>query len=119
MGTCVVVVEDEPSVLEMLRDLLTMNGYSVVPVSYPELVHTIDPDLHPDVFLLDVMLPGMSGVELAAQLRTCGFEETPMIAMSASPLMLELAAASKLFRQTVAKPFDITKLLDAIVASAA
>lgn len=119
MGTCIVVVEDEPSVLEMLQDVLQGNGLSVVPVPYPELVHTIDSGVHPDLFLLDVMLPGMSGVELAAQLRRCGFAHTPMIAMSASPLMLEVAAASDLFDGTLSKPFDLSKLLGLVSRYAA
>lgn len=111
MPTRVVVIEDEPAVLQMLQDFLQGNGYTVIPVPFPEMVYTIEPQLRPDLFLVDVMLPGMSGVELAQQLRASGFAHTPMIAMSASPLMLQVAAESKLFQGTLAKPFDLSNLL--------
>ncbi len=113
------VVEDEPSVLEMLQEVLQGHGFCVVGVPYPELVHTIDAGLQPDLFLVDVMLPGMSGIELAAQLRACGFSDTPIIAMSASPLLLEVAAGSNLFQGVLAKPFDLSKLLDYVARYAA
>jgi DNA-binding response OmpR family regulator len=118
-STVVVVIEDEPSVLKMLEDVLRHHGCTVIGFPYPEMVHTLGDDIHPDVFLVDVMLPGMSGVELAAQLRECGFANTPMIAMSASPLLLAVAAGSDLFDSTIAKPFDLSYLLDSIARFAA
>lgn len=117
--TSIVVVEDEPSVLEMLREVLQAQGFSVIAVPYPELAHTIESDVHPAVFLLDMMLPGISGIELAAQLRKSGFPHTPMIAMSASPLLLEVANGSALFEATLAKPFDLSKLIDCVTRYAA
>ena len=60
----------------------------------------------------------MSGVELAAQLQQSPYREIPMLAISASPLMLELAKSSHLFVDTVAKPFDVRTFLDAVDRSA-
>lgn len=111
MSGCVVVVEDEPTVLEMLEDILQGYGFAVVGVPFPEQVHDIDSNMRPDLFLVDVMLPGMSGVELVAQLRQTDYPHTPMIAMSASPLMLKVAVDSHLFQGTLSKPFDLAKLL--------
>lgn len=69
---------------------------------------------HPDVFLLDLMLPGMSGIDLARRLRDLGYLREPMIAMSASPRMLNAANRSGLFQETLAKPFDLSTLLDTV-----
>jgi CheY-like chemotaxis protein len=78
------------------------------------MVFTIDAAVSPALFLVDVMLPGMSGIELAEQLRAGGFARTPMIAMSASPGMLRAAAESRLFQEILPKPFDLTTLLDCV-----
>ena len=59
------------------------------------------------------MLPGMSGIEVAGQLRTRGFT-TPIIGISASRLMLEVATGSGLFDDIVYKPFDLHELVDCI-----
>ena len=110
----IVVVEDEVGVRELLRDLLEMEGFSVLDASDPARVEEIDFDLQPELFLIDVMLPGMSGIELAEQLRRSAFPSTPMIAMSASWVMVKAAAESGLFQESLEKPFDIVRLLDCI-----
>lgn len=108
---CVVVVEDEPELLQMLRDVLEVEGFKVIGVARPELAQTAVTASQPDLFLIDVMLPGMSGIELAASLREADHAETPMIAMSASSFMYKLASESGLFQDSIRKPFDVAVLL--------
>lgn len=116
MNSHVVVVEDEPDLLALLRDLLESSGFSVTGVSQPNLVPSPESGADPALFLIDLMLPGMSGIELAAQLREQGYSSTPMIAMSASRLMLEIASSSNLFDRMLPKPFDVSMLLDCVEA---
>jgi CheY-like chemotaxis protein len=113
---CIVVVEDEPDILHVLRDVLELEGFQVVGVPRPELVQTAVGAVAPDLFLIDVMLPGMSGIELAEQLRASGHGETPMVAMSASRLMSDIAEESGVFQATVDKPFDLPALLSCVEA---
>lgn len=68
----------------------------------------------PDLFLIDIMLPEMDGITLARRIQDEGFTSTPMIAMSASVLMRQVAEASGLFEHTLSKPFDITEFLQTI-----
>lgn len=110
MVRCIVVVEDEPDVLSLIRDLLELDGYRVVGVETPELALTALGGIVPDLFLIDMMLPKMSGIELATQLRAQGYPTTPMVGMSASRLMTQLAAQSPNFSQVMAKPFEIHTL---------
>lgn len=109
----VVVVEDEPFVQELLRDVLEPEGFSVVAVSHPDALH-IDPADDVDLILIDLMLPTRSGVKLAGQLRANGFAHTPIVAISASQIMLHVAAESGLFQGTLSKPFDLNLLLDCV-----
>ncbi|GAC1405113.1 MAG: hypothetical protein NVSMB52_18930 [Chloroflexota bacterium] len=111
-GETIIVIEDEPAILAMMREMLQEEGYAVIGVAHPRDVPTIDEDLRPALLFVDLMLPQISGITLARELREDGFPETPMIAMSASSTMLESAAKSKLFQKTLAKPFDVSQLLD-------
>jgi CheY-like chemotaxis protein len=119
MNGCVVVVDDEPDILDVVRDILEMEGFHVVAVARPEAAEHAAQAETPAVFLMDIMMPSMSGIELARSLREGGFPETPMIAMSASPAMCEAAARSGVFEHAIAKPFDISTLIDCVEMYAA
>ena len=114
MGLCIAVIEDETPLLQMLCDLLEADGFSVVFADHPDQVHTLVADLRPDLFLIDLMLPGSNGIELAQHLRGRGFVDTPMIAMSASRAMTRAASKSGLFQETIYKPFDVATVLGCI-----
>jgi CheY-like chemotaxis protein len=110
----VVVIEDEPDILALLRDLLEMEGFRVVSVKDPHVLESSVASVEPDLFLVDIMLQGTSGIEVAERLRGSGFGDTPMIAMSASQLMRRLASESGLFQEALDKPFDIPVLLECV-----
>jgi DNA-binding response OmpR family regulator len=110
----IVVVEDETPVLEMLTEFLRADGFSVLGFEHPDQMREFDEEQRPDLFIIDLMLPGRDGIEVAKQLRTEGFEDTPMIAMSASRALTETASDSGLFQETIYKPFDLSTLLDCV-----
>src|SRR5450759_5264058 len=111
----VVVVDDEPHVLDLICSLLEDEGYSVVCLSHPVMTEDLKGrDPQPHLFMLDIMLPTMSGIQLARRLRQHEYKDTPMIAMSASSSMLQLAEQSALFQHFLGKPFDLDALLQAV-----
>lgn len=114
MSACIAVVDDELPVLEMLRDLLEGGGFDVVAFDHPDSVTELDSRVRPALFIIDLMLPGSTGIELAERLRIAGFADTPMIAMSASKAMTQMASRSGLFQDTLYKPFDLSVLLDCV-----
>lgn len=111
MSARIIVVEDEPEVLDLIGDVLAMREFTVIGVPSPAVVREVIDAHHPALVLLDMMLPGMSGVELALQLRETVAACPPMIALSASRLMLGLAKNSGHFVAAISKPFDIETLL--------
>ena len=69
MATSVLIVEDEPEIREMLNFSLTRAGFTVIEAATGEMaLQRLDTDL-PDILIVEWMLPGMSGVELAKRIR--------------------------------------------------
>lgn len=119
MAGIIVVVDDESEILELVSVLLREEGYEVLSLGDPGLVADLTADVHPCLYLLDLMLPTMSGIELARQLRGDGHAEIHMIAMSASGGLLSSARTTGLFDGTLSKPFELLDLLDMVERYAA
>lgn len=112
--TTVLVVDDEPSVRSLLRDVLELDGYDVVEAADGEQALGAVEKSVPDFVILDIMMPGMSGLEVLRRLRV----EHPVTDL---PIMLLTAATdddttwagwtsgASVF---LPKPFDPGNLLD-------
>lgn len=77
----VMVVDDEPSILRLVRAKLQADGYAVVTVDGGEQALQHMEDQHPDLIVLDVMMPGMDGFETLRRIRAQ--HETPVILLTA------------------------------------
>jgi DNA-binding response OmpR family regulator len=108
----IIVVEDEPIVLNMVQEILEEQGYEVIGAATPSELDHLMGDIDPQLVLVDMMLPEESGMQLAQRLRESYFPHTAMVAMSADRLTLLFASRSGLFQGTVAKPFEISTLLE-------
>jgi len=66
----ILVVEDQPELAQLIRYLLQPAGYAVTVATDPQAALTcLPPGVHPDLLLSDVVMPGMTGPELADRLR--------------------------------------------------
>ena len=80
MGTRVLLVEDDERIRQALGLALADEGYDVVETATgEEALEVVDPDL--DVVLLDLMLPGIDGIEVCSTLRSRG--DLPIIIATA------------------------------------
>ena len=79
--TRVLVVDDEPQILRALRINLSVRGYEVITVGCGGDALRAAADHRPDVVVLDLGLPDMSGIEVLGGLR--GWLSTPVIVLSA------------------------------------
>jgi CheY-like chemotaxis protein len=82
------VVDDDPVVLNLVQIRLKTGGHRVISASDPdEALRVVEERGLPDVAVLDVSLPGMSGLELLAQLRERpGAEQLPAIFVASALL---------------------------------
>lgn len=76
------VVDDDVSVGKLLRAIFDRDGWEVTSATSGEECLTMVRDAPPDVIVLDNMMPGLTGVETARQLRQDGFDK-PIVLFSA------------------------------------
>lgn len=62
----ILVVDDDPQLLEITREFLELDGYLVKTLGGPFGTAAAVMSFHPDLILLDVNMPGLSGDQLAA-----------------------------------------------------
>src|SRR5690554_7007806 len=68
-GKTVLIVDDESAIREMIAVALEMADYDYLEAEDARQAHALIVDKQPDLILLDWMLPGTSGVELARRLK--------------------------------------------------
>ena len=114
----ILVVDDDPAIREMIRLMLTRDGYEV-----QEAGNTLDArqtiaKQPPDLVLLDWMMPGQSGFEFARALhRDSAHKQIPVIMLTARDQEEDKVAALEAGADDyVAKPFSVSELLARIKA---
>jgi two-component system OmpR family response regulator len=100
----ILIVDDEPDILEVLSERLIEAGYDVHPVQAS--VDAVDAAVafSPDVILLDLVMPRMMGDAVLEALRSAGVR-APIIAMSGRSTRPRAG-----FFAVVGKPFDMQQL---------
>ena len=69
MSGRVLLIEDEPNIAEAIRFILSRDGWEVTVEENGALALPRVADVKPDLVILDLMLPGMSGLEILSSLR--------------------------------------------------
>ncbi|MCQ4323140.1 phosphate regulon transcriptional regulator PhoB [Stutzerimonas stutzeri] len=83
-GKCILIVDDEAPIREMIVVALEMAGYECLEAENVQQAHALTLDRQPDLILLDWMLPGTSGIELARRLKRDEMTaNTPIIMLTA------------------------------------
>jgi len=116
----ILVIEDEPSVAIALRDSLESEGYQVQTAKDGSeglrLASVNAGDDGPELIILDLMLPKISGLEVCQRLRRAGVE-TPVIMLTARGAASDAAFGLKLGADDyIPKPFDVGELLARVEA---
>ncbi|SFK99926.1 Response regulator receiver domain-containing protein [Mesorhizobium albiziae] len=111
----VAVVEDDPSMRRSVRRLLNAYGFAVEEFPSAEAFLGRDPDSCAECVVLDIHLPGMSGLELRSRLTAAG-SPLPVIFFTAiDDDAVRIAALQLGCVAFLRKPFPAELLIDAII----
>lgn len=113
----VLVVDDDPVIVNLLQVNFEIEGYDVLAATGGEAGLAQARMGHPDVIVLDVMMPGMDGLEVARRLRDD--EETksiPIILLSAKAQSADIQGGLEVADDYVTKPFEPLELLERVKA---
>jgi two-component system, OmpR family, response regulator MprA len=111
----ILIIEDDEGIVRVLRRALSYEGYTVDTALDGENGLYIARDHHPDLVILDLMLPGMDGIEVCQRLRSGG--SVPILMLTAKDAIQDrvqgLDAGADDY---MTKPFELDELLARIRA---
>jgi DNA-binding response OmpR family regulator len=111
----ILVVEDEPNISQTLRYNLTREGYEVSEAATGTAAVELARQRHPDLILLDLMLPEMTGLEVCRLLRA--EMSTPILMLTAKASELDKVVGLQVGADDyVTKPFSLNELLARVAA---
>ena len=106
----ILIVDDEPSITEFVSYAMQKEGYLTEIASDGEEALRKIEQQHFDLFILDIMLPGIDGCELCRRIRTK--MSTPILFLSARDTELNIVVGLELGADDyLAKPFGVRELL--------
>jgi DNA-binding response OmpR family regulator len=107
----VLIADDEAQVRELLRHFLTREGYLVSTVETGRQAIDTVTTFQPDVILVDMVMPGLSGADVLIALRQAGVT-VPVILISAYDVIV-----GEGFFRVLSKPFNLRTMAEAVAAA--
>jgi DNA-binding response OmpR family regulator len=116
MGRHVLLIEDEPNIIEAIRFLLSRDGWQVDTHSNGHDAADVIRATQPDLVILDVMLPGKSGFDILTEMRSSpDMLELPVLMLTARGQSRDREMAEKAgVSRFMTKPFSNAEVLDAV-----
>lgn len=112
----ILICDDDPVILRLLQVNLELEGYEVVSAHHGEEAVRLAAIEHPDLVILDIMMPRMDGYEAVKEIKSN--EETrniPVLFLSARAQQADIEKGRAYgVIDYLTKPFDPTELLDVI-----
>ncbi len=91
---CILVVDDESAIADTMSEILSRSGYLAIPTYDAEQALETALITPPELLITDVMLPGMSGIELAITIRRI-FPDCKILLCSGQAIALHLLASAR------------------------
>jgi DNA-binding response OmpR family regulator len=112
MSKRILVVEDNALMLEVLVYILASNGYEVYTLSNGVEVFNNIKKIHPDLVIIDLVLPGIAGTEICQLIKlNATTQHLPVIMCSGDDIQAEIFNRRGAPDDVLQKPFDINSLI--------
>jgi len=114
----VVVAEDDEPIAVLLRDAVNDEpGYQTVVVHDGAMLIDTVRQVHADLLILDIMMPGLNGFEIYDKVREDpDIRNMPVLFVSAAVTQFEDEIKKRSITDVISKPFDLNDLLDRVRA---
>ncbi len=110
------IAEDDDHTREALREVLTMEGFDVLPASDGQQAYDFFREQRPDFVCLDVMMPGLNGYEVCKRIRRMD-EEVPILFLTAKAEEIDAVLGLELGADDyMTKPFGVKEIIARIRA---
>ena len=112
----ILIVEDNDKNMKLVRDVLQAKGYATIEAGTGEEGVRLAAERLPDLVLMDIQLPGISGIEALARLRANpATARTPVVAVTASVMQHDRVLITEAgFDAYVGKPISLREFLDTV-----
>ncbi|TPQ42565.1 hybrid sensor histidine kinase/response regulator [Bradyrhizobium guangdongense] len=111
----ILVTDDDPVHRDLLREVLAPLGFILLSATDGPGCIALAQHCRPDLFLLDISMPGMDGWKVAETLRADGHHQARILMVSASALEAHGTPLAQTFHDGyLMKPIDIPKLLETV-----
>ena len=115
MNARILVVDDEPDIRVLLKDILEDEGYIVDVAEHARAANEIRRQIDPDLVLLDIWMPEVDGVTLLKQWKSSGEDRCPVVMMSGHGTVETAVEATRYGAiDFVEKPLSMAKLLNTV-----
>jgi DNA-binding response OmpR family regulator len=113
MADLVLIVEDEDDIRELLEYNLKQEGFEVFSIVRGDLAFDAIKQKNPQLVLLDLMLPGMTGIEICKKVRSdAQIKSMPIIMVTAKDTESDIVVGLELGADDyIAKPFSPKELI--------
>ena len=110
----IVIGEDDEPIATLLRDSINdEDGYQSVVVSDGALVIETVRQVHADLLILDIMMPGLNGFEVFDRVRAdTDIRDMPVLFVSAATTQYDKDFTQRGINDVISKPFDLNDLLE-------
>jgi CheY-like chemotaxis protein len=112
----VLIIEDEEDAAELFAEMMRVSGFRVVKTSSSAPAIALMTDEKPDVVLLDIMMPGISGLDILRQMRRDpALVDIPVIVVSAKSMPSDIRRSMEAGASTyLTKPVGFIDLREAV-----
>ena len=115
MSARILVVDDEPDIRFLLKDILEDEGYEVDVAEHARAANEIRRNSKPDLVLLDIWMPEIDGVTLLKEWKSSGSDDCPVVMMSGHGTVETAVEATRYGAvDFVEKPLSMAKLLTTV-----